>query len=51
MMIIPKSWYKSLKTRLAYLDHAMNHDDHAKKHGRHAVIMALSLSCSAMTMI
>ena len=28
----------------------MSHDDHAKKHGRHAVIMAWSWPCSAMIM-
>ena len=29
----------------------MNHDDHAKKHGRHAVIMAWSWPCFAMIMV
>ena len=29
----------------------MNHDGHAKKHGRHAVIMAWSWPCFAMIMV
>ena len=33
-------WKKIDKQSMIYHDHAMNHDDHAKKHGRHTVIMA-----------
>ena len=50
IMIIPWSWYQSWKTWYSYHDHAMNHDDHAKKQGCHAVIKAWSWPFSQISL-